>query len=52
MKFDDVITELGDFGRAQKRIYLLVCLVTVPVAFQVMIGVFTLATPKHRLVGQ
>uniref|UniRef100_A0A0B7BP68 Major facilitator superfamily (MFS) profile domain-containing protein n=1 Tax=Arion vulgaris TaxID=1028688 RepID=A0A0B7BP68_9EUPU len=48
MKFDDIITELGEFGPYQKKIYYMVCLVAIPVAIQILMGVFTLAIPEHR----
>ncbi|XP_059154041.1 organic cation transporter protein-like isoform X2 [Physella acuta] len=48
MRFDDVITQLGEFGSYQKRIYFMVCLMAIFGEFQVMMGVFTLAIPEHR----
>ncbi|XP_055889980.1 organic cation transporter protein-like isoform X3 [Biomphalaria glabrata] len=48
MKFDDVISAVGDFGAYQRRIYFLICLVSVPVAFQTLVSVFTLSIPEHR----
>ncbi|XP_055382787.1 organic cation transporter protein-like [Condylostylus longicornis] len=48
MGFDDVITHLGEFGRYQKRIYVLVCLPAISCAFHKLAGVFLLAKPEHR----
>ncbi|KAK3734882.1 hypothetical protein RRG08_038908 [Elysia crispata] len=48
MKFDDLITELGEFGPYQKRLYFIVCLVGIPAALQTLAGVFIQATPDHR----
>ena len=51
MKFDDVLTVLGDFGRYQKVVFVALCLPIVLVGMQILSPVFTLATPKHRLVS-
>ncbi|ALC47005.1 Orct [Drosophila busckii] len=48
MGYDDVITHLGEFGRYQKRIYLLLCLPAIVCAFHKLAGVFLLARPEHR----
>ncbi|KAK3778760.1 hypothetical protein RRG08_013031 [Elysia crispata] len=48
MKFDDIITELGEFGPYQRRIYLLTCLAPLCVSMQILGGVFIQATPDHR----
>ncbi|GFN79332.1 organic cation transporter protein [Plakobranchus ocellatus] len=48
MKFDDLITELGEFGPYQQRVYFIVCLVGIPAALQTLAGVFIQATPDHR----
>lgn len=40
MAFDDVFVHLGDFGRYQKRVYFLLCLTVVVVAFHKLAGVF------------
>ncbi|XP_055888321.1 organic cation transporter protein-like [Biomphalaria glabrata] len=48
MKFDEIIQELGEFGRYQKRMYFLACLVTIPTAFHILMSVFVLAVPDHR----
>ncbi|GFO13864.1 organic cation transporter protein [Plakobranchus ocellatus] len=48
MKFDDVISELGDFGPYQKRVYFLTCLTSFCVSMQILAGVFIQATPDHR----
>ena len=33
MKFDDILVEVGEFGRYQRRLYILTCLVIIPCAF-------------------
>ncbi|XP_012942259.1 organic cation transporter-like protein, partial [Aplysia californica] len=48
MRFDDVIEEIGGFGRYQKLQYFLVCLFGFPAAFQTMVTVFIMDTPDHR----
>ncbi|XP_055853387.1 organic cation transporter protein-like [Episyrphus balteatus] len=48
MGYDDVITHLGEFGKYQKRIYLLVCLPGISCAFHKLAGVFLLAKPDFR----
>ncbi|XP_060649032.1 organic cation transporter protein-like [Drosophila nasuta] len=48
MGYDDVITHLGEFGRYQKRIYLLLCLPAIVCAFHKLAGVFLLARPNYR----
>ncbi|KAH8417902.1 hypothetical protein KR222_007948, partial [Zaprionus bogoriensis] len=48
MGYDDVITHLGEFGRYQKRIYLLLCLPAIVCAFHKLAGVFLLARPDFR----
>lgn len=48
MGYDDVFPYLGEFGRYQKRIYVLVCLPALSCAFHKLAGVFLLAKPDFR----
>ncbi|XP_030376006.1 organic cation transporter protein-like [Scaptodrosophila lebanonensis] len=48
MGYDDVIKHLGEFGRYQRRIYLLLCLPAIICAFHKLAGVFLLARPEFR----
>ncbi|KAF5290280.1 hypothetical protein FQR65_LT11614 [Abscondita terminalis] len=48
MAYDDVITKLGNFGRYQKRMYLLLCLPAVLCAFHDFSNTFLQAKPNHR----
>ncbi|KAK7864613.1 hypothetical protein R5R35_003201 [Gryllus longicercus] len=48
MAYDDVLTHLGDFGRYQRRIYLLLCLPAVTCALHKMSGVFLQGRVDHR----
>ncbi|ESO91029.1 hypothetical protein LOTGIDRAFT_122554 [Lottia gigantea] len=48
MKFDDLLEYLGEFGLYQKRLYFMVCLLSIPAAFQALLPVFILAIPNHR----
>lgn len=48
MGYDEVIVQLGDFGRYQKIIFLLIGLTSIPVAFHKLAGVFLLVQPDFR----
>ncbi|EDW80821.1 uncharacterized protein Dwil_GK11734 [Drosophila willistoni] len=48
MGYDEAISVVGDFGRYQMIIYLLICLTSIPVAFHKLAGVFLLAKPDFR----
>nr|KAG5711036.1 hypothetical protein BaRGS_013770 [Batillaria attramentaria] len=48
MKFDEVVSVLGEFGPYQKRIYFLLCLPAITCYMQKLIYVFTMAVPDHR----
>lgn len=40
MAYDDVILRMGEFGRYQRRVYLLLCLPAISCAFHKLVGVF------------
>ncbi|GFG37619.1 hypothetical protein Cfor_12698, partial [Coptotermes formosanus] len=48
MAYDDVLPYLGEFGRYQKRIYILLCLPAILCALHKLAGVFLQANVKHR----
>ena len=48
MKFDEVLTEIGEFGTYQKRLYFLLCLPAINAGIFMVISVFTLGNPDHR----
>ncbi|KRT86152.1 membrane transporter [Oryctes borbonicus] len=48
MGYDDVIPVLGDFGRYQRRIYLLLCFPAIICAFHKLANVFIQARPDFR----
>ncbi|XP_062846692.1 solute carrier family 22 member 13 [Trichomycterus rosablanca] len=48
MDFEQVLTEIGGFGRYQKILYVWICLPQILIAFHMMASVFTGATPPHR----
>ncbi|PNF24518.1 Organic cation transporter protein [Cryptotermes secundus] len=48
MAYDDILPYLGEFGRYQKRIYLLLCLPAILCALHKLAGVFLQANIKHR----
>ena len=49
MDFDDVLRMVGEWGRYQKWYYLMVSLPVLFKGYQVMLVVFTVFVPKHRL---
>lgn len=48
MAYDDVILRMGEFGRYQRRIYLLLCLPAISCAFHKIAGVFLGAKMNTR----
>ncbi|XP_053970252.1 organic cation transporter protein [Hylaeus volcanicus] len=48
MAYDDVILRMGEFGRYQRRIYLLLCLPAISCAFHKIAGVFLSAKMNSR----
>lgn len=48
MKFDDVLVLIGEFGRYQRRMYFLCCLVGISIAFQQMLQVFHLGIDEEH----
>lgn len=48
MKFDHIVTELGDFGTFQKRVLLLLSPAAMSCGIQIMISVFNVGVPWHR----
>ncbi|XP_071955250.1 organic cation transporter protein-like [Antedon mediterranea] len=48
-KFDDIlVNHVGEFGRAQKFYFFLVCLTTIPCAFHSFANTFISGSPKHH----
>ena len=48
MKFDEIVTQLGEFGRYQKRIFFLLSPAAMTCGIQIMISVFNMGEPNHR----
>jgi OCT family organic cation transporter-like MFS transporter 4/5 len=48
MAYEDILPYLGEFGRYQKRIYLLLCLPAILCALHKLAGVFLQANVNHR----
>ncbi|XP_046374256.2 organic cation transporter protein-like [Haliotis rufescens] len=48
MKFDEILTHLGDFGWYQKRLYFLICIPSFMGAMQALSVLFQLDIPDHR----
>ncbi|KAK7108509.1 organic cation transporter protein-like isoform X2 [Littorina saxatilis] len=48
MKFDEVLTEIGEFGPYQKRVYFLATAPAILLAFETLSVVFIFNIPKHR----
>lgn len=47
MKFDDVLNQIGGFGRFQKTLYIWICLPQILLAFHMFVSIFTGAVPPH-----
>lgn len=47
MKFDDVLHQIGGFGRFQKTLYVWICLPQILLAFHMFVSIFTGAVPPH-----
>lgn len=48
MRYEDVLQEIGEFGRYQKIQFLLVCVVSITSSFHSMNMVFVGPTPEHH----
>ena len=49
MLFDDIlISDIGEFGTYQKKIYFLLCLPSISAGFHMVISVFLIGTPEQR----
>jgi OCT family organic cation transporter-like MFS transporter 4/5 len=49
MHFDDIlISDIGEFGTYQKKIYFLLCLPSISVGFHMVISVFLIGISEHR----
>ncbi|XP_045198044.2 organic cation transporter protein-like [Mercenaria mercenaria] len=48
MKFDEVLSDIGEFGTYQRRLYVLVCLPTINCGIFMLISVFLVGNPAHR----
>ena len=46
MDFDSALKFVGEFGRYQRKRFVLICLSALPMFFQMLVLVFTAATPK------
>lgn len=47
MGYDEILEKTGEFGRYQRRVYFLLCLVGFPAAFHNLGYVFWAAKPDH-----
>ena len=47
MQFDDVLKDLGDFGRYQKMVYLSICLLAIPCSWHTLGNTYLSASPRH-----
>lgn len=47
MRYDDVLKTLGEFGRYQKYVYTLICLLAIPCAWHSLGNTFLSASPEH-----
>ena len=48
MNFDQILAEVGGFGKYQKILYVWICLPQALLAFHMMVSIFTGATPPHH----
>ena len=48
MKFDDILTQIGEFGWYQRRVYCLAAFPAVLVAFETLSVIFIFFIPDHR----
>ena len=46
--YDEVVEQLGGFGKYQKKVYLLMFVPTMSIAIQTLMTVFSMKTPDHR----
>ena len=47
MRYDDILTHLGEFGRYQKCLFLAICLLAVPCSWHSLGNTFLSASPEH-----
>ena len=47
MEFDDILKDLGEFGRYQKMVYFTVCLLAIPCSWHTLGNTYLSASPKH-----
>ena len=47
MNFDDILAQIGGFGKFQKILYVWICLPQILLAFHMLVSVFTGAVPPH-----
>ena len=50
MNFDEVLVKIGEFGRYQRKLYILFCLNDINTGCFMVASVFLLGVPDHRLV--
>lgn len=48
MKFDDILKDVGEFGKYQKAVYFLLCLPSFATGLFMMHLVFVMETPNYR----
>lgn len=50
--FEDILKDIGQFGTYQRRIYVLLCYPALFLSGLMVVNVFLLAIPEHRLVDK
>ena len=50
MNYDEIVVKLGEFGLYQKCLYFLLCIPGISAGVFMVISVFLLGIPDHRLV--
>ncbi|KAL8570524.1 hypothetical protein ACOMHN_008881 [Nucella lapillus] len=48
MKFDEIVNQLGQFGKFQKKVFYLLSPAAMSCGIQIMISVFNIGVPQHR----
>lgn len=51
MDFDELLVKLGEFGKYQKQLYILLCIPGISCGIFMVISVFLMGEPIHRYVG-
>ena len=48
MKFDEIVGIIGEFGRIQKLVFLIICIPCISGGMVVTLSIILLGVPEHR----